>query len=62
VYTGAQGHWVAALRGQVDLLPSAEVSLNVMLISEGIYLSSTLGREVSADEVRAASVSTAMTV
>jgi hypothetical protein len=30
-----------------------------MLISEGIYLSEKLGREVTADEVRKASVSTA---
>jgi hypothetical protein len=31
-----------------------------MLISEGIYLSDKLGREVTADEVRASSKSTAI--
>jgi hypothetical protein len=33
-----------------------------MLISEGIYLSSQMGREVTAEEVAAQSVSTAVAV
>ena len=37
-----------------------EIALNTMLISEGIYLSDRLGREVTADEVREMSVSTAI--
>jgi predicted dehydrogenase len=57
VYDSAGHHWVAALQGRVDLLPSAELALNTMLISEGIYLSTRLGREVTADEVRERSVS-----
>ena len=57
VYDSAGHHWVAALQGRVELLPSAELALNTMLISEGIYLSDQLGREVTADEVRATSVS-----
>jgi hypothetical protein len=36
----------------VELLPRTELALNTMLISEGIYLSDQLGREVTADEVR----------
>ena len=52
VYDSAAHHWVAALQGRVELLPSAELALNTMLISEGIYLSNQLGREVTADEVR----------
>jgi predicted dehydrogenase len=60
VYDSAQHHWVAALQGRADLLPSAELALNTMLISEGIYLSDRLGREVTADEVREASASTAV--
>ena len=59
-YDSAQHHWVAALQGRVDLLPTAELALNTMLISEGIYLSEKLGREVTADEVREASVSTSV--
>jgi predicted dehydrogenase len=59
-YDSAQHHWVAALQDRVELLPTAELALNTMLISEGIYLSERLGREVSADEIRSASVSTAV--
>lgn len=59
-YAGPQPHWIAALQGRVPLLPTAELALNTMLISEGIYLSSQLGREVTADEVLAHSVSTAV--
>jgi predicted dehydrogenase len=61
-YDSPQHHWVAALQGRVDLLPTAELALNTMLISEGIYLSERLGREVSADEVGESSVSTAVRV
>jgi predicted dehydrogenase len=61
-YDEPQPHWIAALQGRVPLLPTAELALNTMLISEGIYLSSQLGREVTADEVLAHSVSTAVTV
>src|SRR5688572_11223108 len=57
VYDSAGHHWVAALQGRVELLPSAELALNTMLISEGIYLSEQLSREVTADEVRERSVS-----
>lgn len=60
VYDSAQHHWAAALQGRVELLPIAEVALNTMLISEGIYLSGAFGREVSADEVRAQSKSSAV--
>src|SRR5262245_22268351 len=57
VYDSFGHHWVAALQGRVELLPSAELALNTMLISEGIYLSAQLGREVTANEVRERSVS-----
>jgi predicted dehydrogenase len=58
-YDGAQNHLVAALQGRVELLPTADLALAAMLISEGIYLSEKLGREVTAEEVRNASVSSA---
>lgn len=61
-YDSPQEHWIAALQGRVLLLPTAEVALNTMLISEGIYLSDRLGREVTVDEVRAMSASTAIPV
>jgi predicted dehydrogenase len=61
-YDSAQHHWVAANQGRVPLLPTAEIALNTMLISEGIYLSSESGHEVSADEVKARSQSTAIKI
>ena len=59
-WESAQHHWIGALQGRVELLPSAELALNTMLISEGIYLSERLGREVSADEVRELTQSSAI--
>jgi predicted dehydrogenase len=56
----SQRHWISVLRGEDDLLPTAEIALNTMLISQGIYLSEKLGREVTADEILEASVSTAI--
>lgn len=61
-YEGPQRHWIAALQGRVDLLPTAELALNTMLISEGIYLSNELNREVTVEEVKQASQSTAVSV
>ena len=59
-YDSSQQHWVAALQGKVPLLPTAELALETMLISEAIYLSNALGREVTAEEVLAQSKSTAI--
>ena len=56
----SQQHWVRALLGRVDLLPTAELALNTMLISEAIYLSDRLEREVTAEEVIQASGSMAV--
>lgn len=61
-YSSSQQHWIAALRGQVDLLPTADVALATMLIQEGIYLSDRLGREVTKAEIEEASVSTAASI
>ncbi len=61
-YRSQQHHWVAALRGEVEPLPTAEVGLGTMLVSEGIYMSQELGRELTADEVAEKSVSTALEV
>ena len=57
---GSQQHWVAALQGRVPLLPTAELGLKTMLISEGIYLSSQLRHEVTAEDVRKNSKSSAV--
>lgn len=61
-YDHPQNHWVAALQGHVELLPVAEVTLNTMLISEGVYLSDELGREVTAEEIRESSQSMSIEV
>ena len=61
-YDSSQQHWIAALQGRVALLPTAEIALQTMLISEGIYMSDRMGREVTAEEVAAASRSTALKV
>lgn len=59
-YDFTQAHWVAALHERVPLLPCAALALNTMLISEGIYLSDRLGREVSAAEILEHSQSSAI--
>ena len=59
-YESAQHHWIGALQGRVEMLPSAELALNTMLISQGIYLSEKLGREVTVDEIRELTKSTAL--
>ncbi|MFE5323052.1 Gfo/Idh/MocA family protein [Paenibacillus sp. NPDC056579] len=59
-YASSQHHWIAALQGRVELLPTAHIALQTMLISEGIYLSDRLGREVSFDEIMEHSRSTAI--
>jgi predicted dehydrogenase len=59
-YDSPQAHWVAALQGRAALLPTAELALNAMLITEGIFLSEKMGHEVSAEEIRQASVSSAL--
>ncbi|NQU76276.1 MAG: Gfo/Idh/MocA family oxidoreductase [Planctomycetes bacterium] len=61
-YDGPQHHWIAALQGRTPLLPIAEIALNTMLISEGIYRSSAEGRDVSADEIRKGSISSAVSL
>jgi len=61
-YKHSQDHWAAALRGEVPLLPTARIGLAAMLLSEGIYLSQKLGREVTPEEVMNHSVSTALTL
>lgn len=61
-YTSSEAHWIAALLGKVPMIPTAELALQTLLIQEGITLSSKLGREVTAEEVIAASGTTALTL
>ena len=61
-YDSPQAHWVAALQGRVPLIDTAGLALATMFVSEGIYLSTKLGREVTAAEIEANSASTALEV
>jgi predicted dehydrogenase len=59
-YGDCHRHWLGALTGKVPLLPTAALALNAALISEGIYRSAELGREVTAAEVIEGSRSAAL--
>jgi len=59
-YSSSQAHWVAVLRGQCDLLPTKEIALETMRVSEGIFLSSTHNRDIFADEIPTLCKSTAL--
>jgi len=61
-YDSPQHHWIAALQGRVELLPTVEIALNAMLISEGIYLSDELGREVAVEEIQEQSESLSLEI
>mgnify|MGYP000763705552 CR=1 FL=1 len=61
-YASSEAHWIAALLGRVPMLPTAQLALDTLLIQDGIRLSSQLGREVTAEETIAASVSTAAAI
>ncbi len=50
----SQKHWIAAQLGRVPLIDSAGIALNTAFITEGVYISAHLGREVSAEEIESA--------
>jgi len=50
-YSNSQAHWVGVLRGECEQIDTPHIALQTMLISEGIFLSHKLGREVTADEI-----------
>ncbi|MCL2160182.1 MAG: hypothetical protein FWH48_12305, partial [Oscillospiraceae bacterium] len=58
----SQAHWINALLGRCELLPTAKIALETSLLQEGIFQSSSLNRELSADEVRSLAKSTAIEV
>jgi hypothetical protein len=59
-YASPLHHWIAGLQGSVELLPTAELVLASMLITEGINLSEETGKEVSAEEIQTLSTSAAL--
>jgi len=61
-YDGPQPHWVAALQGRVPLIDTAGIALATMKISEGVFLSGKVGREVTDAEIDKESKSSAVKV
>jgi predicted dehydrogenase len=57
-YTSSQKHWMGAQLGKVPLLDTAGIALNTSLITEGVYLSSKRGREVTVADIAAADPNT----
>jgi predicted dehydrogenase len=57
-YTSSQKHWMGAQLGRVPLLDTAGIALKTAFITEGVYLSQHLGREVTAAEIEAADPAT----
>jgi len=51
VYQDTQSHWIGTLRGLCEQIDTPHIALQTMLISEGIFLSHKLGREVADDEI-----------
>ncbi len=62
VYDSSQIHWIAHLTGKCELLPTADIALLTQQIQEGIYISNSLNREVTADEVVQLSKSKALEI
>ena len=63
LYNDNQAHWAAYMRGDLteeQRIDSPYIALQTALLSEGIFLSDQLGRSVTADEIKAMSVSTAL--
>lgn len=60
-YENNQTLWIGVLRGECPAIDTPKIALETMLISEGIFLSSQLGREIAADEVRELSRSISIT-
>ena len=50
----SQRHWIGAQLGRVPLIDTAGIALRTSFITEGVYLSSYLGREVTAEEIEEA--------
>ena len=57
-YDDSQRHWIWAQLGRVPLLDTAGIALKTSFITEGVYLSSHYGREVTAAEIAAAAPGT----
>lgn len=59
-YENSQTLWVGILRGECPPIDTASIALETMLVSEGIFLSNQLKREIGVDEIEALSKSNAI--
>jgi predicted dehydrogenase len=62
MYDSSQIHWINALLGRCELIPTDKIALETALLQEGVFLSSQMGRELTADEVRSYTKSTVIDV
>jgi predicted dehydrogenase len=53
-YANSARHWISAQRGLVPFIDTAAIALKTAFITEGIYVSNHLGREVTAAEIEQA--------
>jgi predicted dehydrogenase len=60
LYSNSQKHWIGVLRGECEPIDTPHIGLQTMLISEGLYLSGELNREILADEIPSLSKSNAI--
>ncbi|MDR2569797.1 MAG: Gfo/Idh/MocA family oxidoreductase [Oscillospiraceae bacterium] len=60
LFNNSQAHWIGVLRGDCEPIDTANIGLQTMLISEGIFISGKLGREVTAEEISSLSKSNAI--
>lgn len=59
-YENSQTLWAGILSGEGPFIDTAEIALQTMLVSEGIFLSNQLKREVSVEEIETLSRSNAV--
>jgi predicted dehydrogenase len=61
-YDNSQQHWIHALLGKCELLPTAKIALETQRVQEGIYFSERLGREVTSEEIESLTESKALEI
>jgi hypothetical protein len=61
-HDNSQQHWTHVLAGHCPQIDTPRIALETQQVQEGIYIATRLGREVSADEIAARSVSRALEI
>ena len=61
-YDNSQQHWAHVLAGNCPQIETARIALETQKVQEGIFMAAQLGREVSAEEIAARSVSRALEI